>query len=327
MRAGYLAAPGRIELDDFPVPEPGAGEVLVRMRRASICGSDLHMAFYGFHREDALGRAGYPGHEGIGEVVVSRSASVPVGQQVLTVPAGDFGGCFAEYQVVDDQHLVPLPSGDERKLLLAQQLGTTIFAMRKFWPTGTDGAGKTAAVLGMGSAGLFFLQLLRRLGFDQVVVSDLVKGRLKVAETLGADVAVHAPDESVAEAIADVTGGRGAELIVEAAGFDALRTAAIEAVADHGTVGCFGFPERAGDAPYPSYTAFRKAVTIAWVSGTQSEPGLVSFREALAGINDGSYQVDYCTGPDYPLEQLPEAMALAYEAGGGAIKLGIDIAD
>ena len=108
------------------------------MHYASICGSDVHVIFDGFHNPEFLGRPGYPGHEGIGTVAVSTHPDFPVGSPVLTVPFGQRGGCFAEYQVVDVAQTIALPAGsDLRRLLLAQQLGTTVFAMKKFLPPAT----------------------------------------------------------------------------------------------------------------------------------------------------------------------------------------------
>lgn len=324
MRAASITAPNRVEVLDFPTPvAEQPGELVVRMERASICGSDVHSAFHGFHNPVALGKPGYPGHEGIGEVVDSRSAHFPVGVRVLTVPVGNIGGCFAEYQLIDENQVIPLPAdGDPARLLMAQQYGTTLYSMRMFWQGGNTG---TAAILGAGSAGLFFLQQAKQLGFENLIVSDLNEERLKVAGRLGAQTLVHAPGESLVEAVMDVTSGVGADLVIEAAGYDKLRADAIEAVAIRGTVGFFGFPEKYGMAEFPMFDAFRKIVKIQWAGGTQSEPGLVSFRDAVEHINSGSIEVDYCLGAEYGLEDTPTAMEVARDQGHGAVKLSLDL--
>lgn len=321
MLAGFLPEAGRVEVGEFPTPEPSDGQVLVRMRWASICGSDVHVVFHGFARPEALGRPGYPGHEGVGEVVASRSPGFPIGTPVLTTPPGPIAGCFAQYQVLDGRYCVPLPpDGARDRLLLAQQLGTTIFALRKFWREPTAGV---ATVIGAGSAGLFFLQLLRQAGFT-TVVSDLEPSRLEIARRLGADRTVHAPDESVVAATLDVTGGLGADLVVEAAGYDACREHAVQAIRKQGRVGFFGFPERPGLAPFPFELAFRRAASIEFVIDTQLEPGLRSFRAAVDAIDTGRIDVDHCLAPRVPLEQLPDALAQARDRR--AVKLTIDLA-
>jgi L-iditol 2-dehydrogenase len=321
MRASFVLEPGRIEVGDFEVPAIRAdGDVLVRMERASICGSDVHSVFHGFVKPQGVGRPGYPGHEGVGVVVDSRSERFQPGDLVLTVPV--IGGCFAQFQLIQDRHLVQLPPGsDLPRLLMAQQYGTTLFAMRRFWSHGGDAG--TAAVIGAGSAGLFFLQQIRQLGFAQVVVSDLRPERLAVARALGADVLVQAPHESIVSAVEDVTAGAGADLVIEAAGYDVLRAAAIDAVRVGGAVGFFGFPERYGDAPFPMYAAFRKSVRIQLASGTQNEPGLRAFRDAVEQIVSGRVDVEFCLGREYLLEEVPDALR-AVRDGHAGLKAIID---
>ncbi len=325
MRAASLIAPGVVEVDD--VPDPVAehpGDVVVRMDRASICGSDVHVVFHGFHDERRLGAPGYPGHEGVGTVVDSRSEEVAVGDVVLTVPVPALGGCFAQYQLVPDTQVIRLPAdGDPERLLMAQQYGTVLYGMRSFWPPEPGREAGTAAIIGAGSAGLFFLQLARQAGFEQVVVSDLESRRLAVARDLGATT-VHAPAESLTDAVMDLTGGAGADLVIEAAGYDKTRTDAIAAVAVHGVIGLYGFPERLGDAPVPMYDAFRKIARLQWAGGTQAEPGLRTFHDAVRHIHEGTIDVGYCLGDVRPLDALPEAMTIAAEQGHGSVKISVD---
>lgn len=322
MNAAVLAAPGRVEVQEFDVPEPAPGQVVVRMHMASICGSDLHVVFDGFHNGN-FGWPGYPGHEGVGEVVESRSPDFKPGQLVLTVPAPLFNRCFAEYLLIDARFLVSLPQqGDPQRLLLAQQLGTTIYALRKFWP---GGEGRAVTVMGAGSAGLFFVQQLRAAGFEKIIVSDLDTDRLDMARELGADVVVHAPHESVVEATMDVTGGAGADLVIEAAGYDRCRAQCVEAVRPRGRIGFFGYPERQGLAPFPIELAFRKAPTVEFFVGTQHEPHLRSFHDAVDAIHKSRIEVGYCLEPRFTLDRMPDAFATAHQRRGDAIKVGIDL--
>lgn len=323
MRAARLVAPARVEVDDAPSPVPGDGEVLVRMRAASICGSDVHVVFDGFADPEQLpARPGFPGHEGVGQVLESRSVGFEPGDLVLTVPPPAVAGCFAELQAIAGWSLVGLPPGsDLPRLLMAQQLGTTVYAFRRFWPAG---GAVTAVVIGAGSAGLFFLQLLRLAGCPDVVVADLEPARLAVARSLGASLCVAAPEESVVEAVLDRTGD-GADLVIEAAGYDVCRAQAVEAVRPGGRLGFFGFPERPGQAPFPVAAAFRKGVTIEFSVGAQREPGLRSFRDALDLITSGRIQVGYCLGARVPLERAPEALQQARQRGRGAVKVTIEM--
>ncbi len=331
MRASFMPAAGEVAIGDFPIPGiTGPGQVLVRLEFSSICGSDVHSVFDGFAVPSAMSRPGYPGHEGVGIVVASSAEAFVPGQRVLTVPLGPDGACFAEYMVISEDFVVPVPEGlDPGRALLAQQYGTVLFAMRLFWP---DFAGipegrkaEVCAIIGAGSAGLFFLQLARRIGFEKVIVSDLHPGRRALAERFGADRVVDGRTESFVDVVAEETGGAGADLVVEAAGYDACRADAVGAVRVGGVIGLFGFPEVHGLAPFPQFDAFRKVARIQWANGAQREPGLIAFRDALADIEQGRVQVDHCRQSSYSLEQLPEAMRVAREHGHGTAKIQIEL--
>jgi L-iditol 2-dehydrogenase len=331
VRASHVPATGTVTVTDWPDPQAReSGQLVVRMLHASVCGSDLHSAFHGLLHAEGPRRPGYPGHEGVGVVTRSRSERYPEGTLVLTVPQGETGGCFAEQQLLDDRHVVELPAGTDpgdslqlRRLMMAQQYGTCLYAMRQFWPAETP-ARRTGlcVVQGAGSAGLFFVQEARRLGFDHVVVSDLEPTRLDIARRLGA-VPVRVPEEDLGEVVAELSDGRGADLVLEAVGLDVLRDQAVELAAPRGIVGFFGLPERHGHTGVPLWVAFRKNLRLQCSVAAQSEPGLTSFREALRRISEGDVDVEYCLGPEYPLEQVAEAMRAAEERRGGHVKLTV----
>lgn len=328
MLAAYLARQGVVEVKDFDPPKPGPGDAVVKMHYSSICGSDIHVIYDGFYDPELLGRPGYPGHEGVGVVVESRTDRFPVGTAVLTTPPGVAGGCFAELQRIHERHLVALPEGsDMLRLLMAQQLGTTVFALKKFITPDRLGTLRSAAIIGAGSAGLFFVQQLRRIGVPDIIVSDLNSQRLKQAARLGASRTVLVPEESLGEVITDAVSAEGVDLVIEAAGYDTCRAEAVDVVRTRGTIGLFGFPEKPGPSPFPVDQAFRKAVTMEWFSGTQSEPGLESFHAALELIRSGEIEVDYCLEVRYPLVQIAEAMEVARQQGNGAVKICLTIGD
>jgi L-iditol 2-dehydrogenase len=322
MRASRLVERGRIEVDGFPVPAPGPGEVLLRTHQASICGSDVHVVFSGREVEEFPYPPGAPGHESVGEVLESRSERHAAGDLVLATPVPGVSFAFADRQVVRDAFLVPLPEGaDVETALMAQQLGTVIFALKRFWQ---GPAAETAVVIGAGSAGLHFTQLLHRSGFGRIVVADRHRHRLAAAGALGAAATVLAPGESVVEAALDLTGGRGADMVVEAAGRNATRVQALRAVAGGGRVGYFGLPERGGDMAFPFGEVFRRRPTIEVAAGAQLEPGLASFREAVARLTSGELDVSRLVTHRLPIERLPEAFGLAHEGAGLKVAISFD---
>jgi L-iditol 2-dehydrogenase len=121
----------------------------------------------------------------------------------------------------------------------------------------------------------------------------------------------------------DVTGGRGADLVVEAAGRDATRVQALRAVAEGGRVGYFGLPERGGEMTFPYGEVFRRRPTIEVSSGAQLEPGLASFREAVERLTSGELDASRLITHRLGIERLPEALALAREGGDASIKVAI----
>lgn len=324
MLAARVVGPGRLEVDDVPSPEIAQGQVRVRSHRASICGSDVHVVYDGFFSGPYPGPPGFPGHEGVGWVVESRSPGIADGEWVLTAPVPRLARCFAEEQVLGGGSVVRLPGGETAdRLLMAQQLGTVLFAFRRHWPAELSGEGRTAAIIGAGSAGLFFLQVARRLaGFSQVVVADLSPLRLGLARELGADVVVQPPGESFVEAVLDHTEGAGADLVVEAAGYDATRVQSLQAVRAGGRVGYFGFPERPGATSTWSFgDAWAKGVTVEVVKGAQAEPGLPAFCRAVELIDSGEVVVDHLLSLAYPLAQVQEAFDAARERRAEKISL------
>lgn len=325
MKASHVPRPGVVEIVDVPVPQPTRpGEFLVEMICASICGSDIHAALEDDLHPLGPETYGYPGHEGCGIVVESMSEVFRVGDLVLALPPGEIGTGFAEYQLLDEEHAIHLPAdGDPWHLMLAQPLGTTIYAMKLFWPTEVPPrATGTAVVHGAGSTGLFMVQNCFRAGFDQVICSDLEPGRLEVARRLGA-VPVKADEEDMVAVVMANTGGEGAELAIDCVGTTELRNQAMAEAKDLGIVGCFGLPSDPAPELQDFYTAFRKRLRIQYSVAAQSEPGLLSFHEAARRIQAGEVVTDYCLASDYPLEQLPEAMQVAKEWGRGKVKVNV----
>ena len=218
MRAALLRAPGVIECVETRAPEPAPGQVLIKTLCASLCGSDLHHVFLPLGDDRFPCPHGYPGHEGVGEVVESRAEGFAPGQAVLTVPDIGHAGCFADYQVLGPAFLLPLESvlaaqGAHEQLVLAQPLGTVIFALKRFMPAEVP---ETAVVLGQGSIGLFFTWMLRHRGVARVITSEPLAHRRELSQRFGAAAVLDPNTDKVVDAVHDLTEGRGAALVIEA---------------------------------------------------------------------------------------------------------------
>ncbi|MGH7100894.1 MAG: zinc-dependent alcohol dehydrogenase [Acetobacteraceae bacterium] len=321
MKASLVRAKGVIACIEAPEPEFAAGTVLVRTLSASLCGSDLHHLYMPLGSHHEPGRPGAPGHEAVGEVMESRTEAYLAGQLVLTTPDVRRAASFAEYQVLSPDFLLPLPAGaPPEHLVLAQPLGTVIFGLKHLMPPIVP---ETAVVLGQGCIGLFFAWLLKRAGVGRVITTDLEAGRRALSRRFGADLALDGRDDAVIDAVGDLTRGRGASLVIEAAGADRSRIQALHAAAEDGMVGLFGLPTSATLDGFPAEAFYRKKLTIRAVHGTQSEPGLASFREALGLIGSGAIDVAPLLTHHFTLERIDDAFAAAHERRDGVLKVSI----
>lgn len=326
MRAGRMIGVNDMQCIDATVSELRDDEVLVKTEMASICGSDLHLVCHGAGISHPFPCPhGYPGHEAIGEIVDSRASGVEPGTQVLCFPPPHIAEGFSEYQRVRREHLLPLPDTSKLgisnpELLMAQQLGTVIFAARQ---RPVDVVGKTVLILGQGSAGLFWTYWLKRQGAGQIIVADLSQARLDVAATYGADVSLQVSEVDVAEAIAELTPD-GADYVVEAVGRRETLYQSIELVRPDGDLMWFGLPD-SDDAVSISFSKFfRKRLTASSTYGAQSEGDAVSFRAALDLIAGGDIDVTPLLSHIYPIEKIDEAFAVANEpVADGALKVSI----
>jgi L-iditol 2-dehydrogenase len=315
-----VLAPGELVVEDTPLPVPAGDELLVRVLRASICGSDLHRVYGAVYPQMLPGGPGWPGHEGIGIVEAGQTAELKPGDLALLLPGAVTNGTYAEWMTISPEEIIPVdPSRPVAESLMAQQLGTVVFALKNIWPEPGSG---TAAVLGGGSAGLYFLQLLRRKGFAKLVVADPNPERREAARRLGANVVVDGTREALDAAVADLT-SEGVDLAVEAAGSRAARDRAIEITRKFGRVGCYGQAEKPGEDSFIHEEAWRKCLQVRYSVGAMFEPGLDSFRQALRLIAAGEVSVDHLAGREYPLRDTPRAFAAAHDRL--AIKVHITI--
>lgn len=322
-RAGKMVEIGKMDCVEAEVEPIRDGEVLVRGHYGSICGSDLHVVYDGVMTAPSLWIPGYPGHEGVGEVLESRSPDHSPGDQVLLVPNAAIGQCFSEIQRVAADSAIRLEGDDLPPLdqvLMAQQLGTVIFAMRQH---PVDVAGQTVVVLGQGSAGLFWSYLLKRAGAARVIVADLSASRLSASPGFGADVMLHPPADDVEAAVSDLTGGEGADFVVEAVGRPDTFLQSPKLARMGGTLFWFGLPDTANPINVDFQTLFRKKLTCYTTYGAQEEPGRVSFRMAVELIRRGEIDVKPLVSHVLPVEQIDEAFRMAQDRPDGTLKVSV----
>ncbi|MFT3917272.1 MAG: zinc-binding dehydrogenase [Anaeromyxobacteraceae bacterium] len=210
MRAAVLAGPRRFELHEVPLPEPGPGEVRVRLEGSGVCGSNL-VPWQGRPWFRYPFRAGAPGHEGWGrvEALGAGVAGLREGDRVALLS----GHAFAEADVAPADRLIPLPEA-VRGPFPGEALGcgVNVFQRCRVRP------GEVVAVVGAGFIGLTVCRLAAAAGAIVIAVS---RRGAALAHARGQGASAAVPSVDPAEAIASVeaiAGPRGCDVVVEAVG-------------------------------------------------------------------------------------------------------------
>jgi L-iditol 2-dehydrogenase len=254
-----------LELTDFPKPDAGPGQVLVRVKACGICGSDVH----GF--DGSSGRRIPPivmGHEAAGVVAavganvtgisegdrVTFDSTVSCGdcyfcrrgainlcdnRQVLGVSCGDYRrhGAFAEFVVVPRHIVYKLP--DSLSFERAAIIEAVSVAVHAVGLTPVR-LGDTAVVVGTGMVGLLVVQALRLAGCGHVIAVDVDEAKLAMAVQLGADQGISPILSDVPALVRERTAGRGADIAVEVVGATAPLQTALASVRKGGTLTMVG---------------------------------------------------------------------------------------
>ena len=287
MKAALLSEYHRpLELVERPEPEPrGSRDVVVRVGGAGVCATDLH-AIDGEMEPAGLRPPIVLGHENAGWVhaVGDGVTAAKTGDAVLVYPAYSCGLCvscrrgndvfcerheftgltrdggFADYVLVDERSLLPLPAGVEPvEVAPHADAGITAYhAVKKLVPRLEPGS--TAAVIGVGGVGHIGLQLVRVLGAARVVAIDTDERRRRLARELGADE-VLGDQADVADAVREWTNGVGADVVLDFVGTGDTHAAALGMLARRGLYSIVGF---GGVVVHPS---------VAFVSGETAITG------------------------------------------------------
>lgn len=347
MRAAVLFGPGDIRVTARPVPVPGPDEVLVKVAMCGTCGTDLKIFDGHFPQTPPFGEF-TPGHEWAGTVAAVGSGvdEFAPGDRVCIEAHSGCGRCdncltgkytaclnygnpakghrasgmttdggFAEYAVHHVSALYPLPSPlSFEDGVLITTAGTGLYGLDV---AGGYVAGLDIAVFGPGPVGLATVQVLKALGAAQVILVGTRESRLELGKRLGADHVINVRKTDPARAIADLTGGAGADLTIECSGsVDAPQL-------------CGQVTKRGGKilvvAFYPSPITLdlgaivRKDITIYTSRGEGGNNVKRAVALAAAGKLHGAEMVTH----RFPLEEIAEAFRVVRERDGDPVKVVI----
>ena len=254
------AGPG-VELIERRVPEPGPGEVLLRVDAASICGTDLHLFQWDEWAAENLVPPRILGHELAGTVVgigpgVSRvregdlvgveshlfcweCAQCQRGEMHLCRDLRVIGvhvdGGFAEHVVIPEANAVESNGLDPAVVALQEPMGNAVHAA-----FAEPIEGRTVLVTGCGPIGLCAVGIARAAGAALVVATDTEPYRLDLARTMGADLALDASDPGTEARIMEATGGDGVEVVLEMSGSPRALDQALRVITRGGRVSLLG---------------------------------------------------------------------------------------
>ncbi len=251
-------------MEDVPKPEPGEGDVLIRVRKTSICGTDLHI-----HHWDAWAQATIPvpmvvGHEFMGDIAALGAGvkGLEVGQRVAGeghITCGHCRNCkggrrefchnhtgvgvtrpgaFAEYVVIPAQNVFVVPphiSDDVAAVL--DPLGNATHTALRF-----DVVGEDVLITGAGPIGVLAAAIVRHVGARHVVVTDINAYRLEMAKTHGASRVVDVRSEQLAPVMAELGMTEGFDVGLEMSGAEAAFNQMLDAMNHGGRIAVLGIP-------------------------------------------------------------------------------------
>lgn len=322
MQAAYLVEPGRFDLREVPVPEPGPNEALIKIARTGICGTDMHI-FHGAYSADKLPLI--PGHEftgtiaKLGDDVAGLEEGQPVvvdmnigcgrcywcrRNEVLNCPEMQqmgitIDGAFAEYICVPARLVIPA-SGQipPAVLALTEPLACVVRAARKAQVT----FGQSVVIIGAGPIGNLHVQLMRTIGAAPIIVSDVSQERVQTALDAGADFGVSDPDE-LKDTVMRATDGRGADIVIESVGHPALYKEAQGLVRKGGHIAAFGLTGAGETLPLDILQTILEENSI---KGSVAGMGQ-DMHDSLTLLSHGRIRTDAFTRAEYQLAEIQVA--------------------
>jgi L-iditol 2-dehydrogenase len=334
MRALVFTGAGEMPIQERPDPRPGSGQVVVAVRAAGICGSDVH----GYLGATGRRRPGIVmGHEAAGDIIA-------IGPDVTSVKEGDrvalrsilpcgrcercrrgqpnictdrqgmgmhFDGAYAEQILVSDSLLLPLPdtlSYEDGALIeplavAMHAVNRTPFELMDF-----------VVVIGAGAIGLLTLLAARLRGAGSIVVTDLNAHRLEVARSLGADLTIDVGSTDPVAAIAAATEGRGADAVFEAVGVSATVAQSMAVARPGGQVTWIG--NSAPIVEMPMQALVTGELTVRGAYGFTDE-----FEQAADALAAGWIDARRIVECVAPLEEGPELFRRLGDSSLAAVKV------
>ena len=352
MKAAIFVEPGRIVLDEKPIPEPGPLDALLRVTTTTICGTDVHI----LKGEYPVAKGLTVGHEPVGVIEKLGSAvqGYREGQRVIAgaiTPSGwsnacldgcgaqdgagtahgwkpmggwRFGntidGCQAEYVLVPDAmaNLAPVPDDlTDEQVLMCPDIMSTGFGGAE---SGRIRIGDTVAVFAQGPIGLCATAGAKLKGATTIIGVDSVPPRMAMARRLGADHVVDYTAEDPVEAIMRLTNGRGVDVAIEALGTQATFEACLRVIRPGGVLSSLGVYSSDLKLPLGAFAAGLGDHTIVT---TLCPGGKERMRRLMNVIRSGRADLRGLVTHRFKLEEIEAAYDLFAHQRDGVLKVAI----
>jgi len=329
-------APG-LKVATVPKPSPGPADVLIAVRHAGVCGTDVHIADWDAWAESRIRPPVVVGHEFAGEIVAVGDgvSGLKPGQLVTAeghivcghclqcrtgnghickntrIIGVDRDGAFAEYIVMPATNVLPLDG-------IPTTIGAVMDPMGNAFHTvlTADIPGSTVFVVGCGPIGCFAVGIARAAG-AKVIASDVNATRLALARRMGAHVTIDAGRDDVVQAVLAETGGEGADVVCEMSGVPSALHQAFAAVRLGGRVQLLGIPKGQVPIDFATEIIF-KGITVYGVIGRKMYDTWHQMRRYLtAGLLDPRPVLTH----QFPLAKIDEALAAIRSGDAGKIIL------
>jgi threonine dehydrogenase-like Zn-dependent dehydrogenase len=312
MRAAVLIGAGMFKIQDTPVPQPGPGEILVKLTGCGVCASNL-TPWAGPEWMQFPTEPGALGHEGWGVIHA-------VGEGVKGLSVGDrvgflSGKAYAEYDLAEASQVVQLPPALADGDLPLEPFGCAMNIFRR----GDIQAGQTVAIVGIGFLGAILVRLASNAGARVIAISRREQS-LELARKMGAAETIPMHDHGqIIERVRELTGGTLCDRVIEAVGKQWPLDLAAELTSEGGRLVIAGYHQ---DGPRQVNMQLWNWRGFDVVNAHERDPevSMQGMREAVAAIENGLIDPELLITHRYPLDKLGEALDAARDRPGNFVK-------
>ena len=312
MKAARLAGPGRVVLEDVALPEPGAGQVRIRLEGCGVCASNL-VPWGGAEWMKYPTDPGALGHEGWGTIDALGDGveGLALGDRVAALSYN----AYAEYDVADAANVVPLPPSLDGQPFPGEPLGCALNIFRR---SGIS-SGQTVAIVGVGFLGALLVRLAKEAGARVIAISRRPFS-LEVARGTGADELVPMDDHGrIIERVKEVTGGVLCDRVIEAVGKQWPLDLAAELTRERGRLVVAGYHQ---DGPRQVNMQLWNWRGLDVINAHERDPRVYvdGIRAAVDAVATGRLDATPLYTHTFPLDRLGDALDATRDRPDGFLK-------